>query len=347
MDWISSLVGGAIGFIASMCVLIAEKVWDKLGSLKIFYRIISGGMQDVEKFGTARATDGSDVFIIPMVFELQNTTNTTCVIRDVSINLYYRGRYIAKMIQVGKFGNEENCKEYGGENQTYSFVVEAKSIRKVYGTFMYAPKRENSEEYEFDEIRLKYYDEKNRMREFHVRYVNEPWKQRNMDGDTDWIELKSNLYSPKPVLEKEVLHELLPMTNEKMTYLQMIQEPICRMSTISAIFKGFAATIVAGIAALTYCEINTWILGLSFMPVLLFTCLDIYYLKLEKKYRYLYEQVRIGKHEVDFSMKLTKDNKIARTRICDCIKSPSVWLFYPVMIAILAVVFILKMKGVI
>ena len=82
--------------------------------------------------------------------------------RDVSINLYYRGRYIAKMIQVGKYGNDENCKEYGGENQTYSFVVEAKSIRKVYGTFMYAPNRENSEEYEFDEIRLKYYDEKGR-----------------------------------------------------------------------------------------------------------------------------------------------------------------------------------------
>lgn len=170
---------------------------------------------------------------------------------------------------------------------------------------------------------------------------------KNMDGDIDWIELKSNLYSSKPILEKEVLYEPIPMTGEKIIYLQMIQEPICRMSTISAIFKGFAATIVAGIAALTYCEVNTWILGLSFIPVILFTCLDVYYLKLEKKYRYLYEQVRIGKHEVDFSMQLTKDNKIAKTRIWDCIKSPSVWLFYPVMIAILTAVFIIKMKGVI
>lgn len=152
MDWISSLMGGVIGFIASMCVLIAEKAWDKLGSLKIFYRIISGGKEDAEKFGTAQSTDGSNVFIIPMVFELQNTTNTTSVIRDVSINLYYQGRYIDKMIQVGKFENNENSKEYGGENQTYSFVVDAKSIRKIYGTFMYASKRENLEEYEFDEI---------------------------------------------------------------------------------------------------------------------------------------------------------------------------------------------------
>ena len=57
------------------------------------------------------------------------------------------------------------------------------------------------------------------------------------------------------------------MEDGKIEYLQMIQEPICRMSTISAIFKGFAATIVAGIAALTYCEVNTWVLGLSFVPV--------------------------------------------------------------------------------
>jgi len=38
------------------------------------------------------------------------------------------------------------------------------------------------------------------------------------------------------------------MKEGKIEYLQMIQEPISRMSTISAIFKGFAATIVAGIA---------------------------------------------------------------------------------------------------
>ena len=42
------------------------------------------------------------------------------------------------------------------------------------------------------------------------------------------------------------------MSDGKKEYLQMIQEPICRMSTISAIFKGFAATIVAGISLISY-----------------------------------------------------------------------------------------------
>ena len=133
---------------------------------------------------------------------------------------------------------------------------------------------------------------------------------------------------------------------EKTAYLQMIQEPIGRMSTASAIFKGFAATIVSGVATLTYCEVHPTVLALSFVPVLLFALLDIYYLMLEKKYRYLFEQVRKGKHPVNFSMKLTKNSIAAKSRVWDCIQSPSIWLFYPVIIGILFAIYILKVKGV-
>ena len=77
-------------------------------------------------------------------------------------------------------------------------------------------------------------------------------------------------------------------SGDKLGYLQLIQEPICRMSTISAIFKGFAAAIVGGIAMISFKYINLIVLGLSFLPVFAFAMLDIYYLKLEKKFRYLY-----------------------------------------------------------
>ena len=168
-----------------------------------------------------------------------------------------------------------------------------------------------------------------------------------MEGDPNWILLENNTcYKKKTDVICEIADPPL-LTDEKISYLGMVQEPIGRMSTASAIFKGFAATIVAGIAALTYCQVNTWILGLSFIPVVLFAFLDIYYLKLEKKYRFLYEQIRTDVHPVDFSMKLTKDNKSAKSRIWDCILSPSVWLFYPVMLGILVAVLILRFKGVI
>lgn len=140
------------------------------------------------------------------------------------------------------------------------------------------------------------------------------------------------------------------MREGKMEYLQMLQEPICRMSTNSAIFKGFAATIVAGVSAITFAEINTWVLGFSFLPVLAFFILDIYYLKMERKFRFLYDQVRLDKREIDFSMKLTNDPiEIiqAKARTWDCIKSPSIYLFYPLLLLVLVTVFIFKLVKII
>lgn len=139
------------------------------------------------------------------------------------------------------------------------------------------------------------------------------------------------------------------MPDGKKEYLQMLQEPICRMSTISAIFKGFAATIVAGISAISYSSTNIWILGLSFLPVVVFAVLDIYYLKLERKFRFLFDQVRLDEHEIDFSMKLTNDPVEiirAKARTWDCIKSPSIYLFYPLMLLVLVAVLVLKLTNI-
>lgn len=142
---------------------------------------------------------------------------------------------------------------------------------------------------------------------------------------------------------KSISIESVDQADDKIIeYLQLIQEPICRMSTTSAIFKGFSATIVAGVASLNYSGMNNYILCLSFIPVLLFAFLDIYYLRLEKKYRYLYEEVRTGKHAVNFSMELTKDTKAAKARVIDCVISPSIIIFYPVVILILTTVVFLS-----
>lgn len=137
------------------------------------------------------------------------------------------------------------------------------------------------------------------------------------------------------------------MRDGKKEYLQLLQEPICRMSTISAIFKGFAATIVAGISLIDYTKINILVLFLSFLPVLAFAMMDIYYLQLERKFRFLFEQVRLGRHEIDFSTKLTADPLeviTAKAGVWDCIKSPSIYLFYPLLLLILLITIFLKFK---
>lgn len=132
---------------------------------------------------------------------------------------------------------------------------------------------------------------------------------------------------------------------KKLGYLQLIQEPICRMSTISAIFKGFAATIVAGVAVISYDDIHVAVLGLSFLPVIAFGIIDVYYLMLERQFRFLYNEVAEDKHEVNYSLKIKltkKQKKKAKATVWQCLKSPSIWLFYPLLIAVLVTVFILK-----
>lgn len=140
------------------------------------------------------------------------------------------------------------------------------------------------------------------------------------------------------------------MNEDKKDYLALIQEPIGRMSTASSVFKGFSATIVTGTAALSYSEIRTIILLLSFLPVIAFAALDTYYLRIEKAYRGLYNDVLNDVHPIDFSMNLPKDKEFvarARMSIGNCFKSPSIWLFYPAMILILIIICCLNSGGIV
>lgn len=126
---------------------------------------------------------------------------------------------------------------------------------------------------------------------------------------------------------------------DKRTYLTMIQGAISRFSTASAIIKGFAATIFTGIIALFHYDIGlTSILSIC-IPLISFASLDIYYLRVERLYRALYNNVLMDKHKVDYSMDLSrskKDIKEAKATVIDCFMSPSILLFYPSLFIIIA-----------
>ena len=138
--------------------------------------------------------------------------------------------------------------------------------------------------------------------------------------------------------------------SDTLQYLQLLQNTISRMSTASAIFKGFSATIVSGISLISFSDASPAVVGLSFVPVIVFLALDIYYLRIERKMRYWYEQVRTGQAETDYRLQIKNDEvdtKAAGMSVWDCFKSPSIYLFYPAMIVVLCIIFVMKCKGVI
>lgn len=131
---------------------------------------------------------------------------------------------------------------------------------------------------------------------------------------------------------------------KKVAYMQILQANINRMSTASAIIKGFAATIVAGITSANIKETYLWMIGLLFLPMLTFLALDVYYLMLEHRYRFMYDAVRTGLHVVDFSMKpvfvnygVAHASRRLLKEIWICFRSPSIWLFYPLLITIMII----------
>ena len=127
-------------------------------------------------------------------------------------------------------------------------------------------------------------------------------------------------------------------------YLQMIQEPISRMSTTSAVIKGFTVTASLGVASISIENGAKCLSLLSLILLIAFFAMDAYYLSIERKYRYLYKKVLNGEHPVDFSMNLENDPVTkfeAKARFIDCVSSPSIYLFYLAMALFIVCVYVL------
>lgn len=114
---------------------------------------------------------------------------------------------------------------------------------------------------------------------------------------------------------------------KKLKHLEFIQNAINRMSNNSFLIKGWCVTIIAGVYALAEKDINKDFVMISFFVLLSFWLLDAYYLRLERMFRCLYNEVcDKNENEIDFSMSINKfsdANVIIKSAF-----SSSILLFY-------------------
>ena len=130
--------------------------------------------------------------------------------------------------------------------------------------------------------------------------------------------------------------------NNKIKHLEMIQNIISRMSKNSFMVKGWSLTLASLLIAFgTQLQIGI-LCPILFVPIILFACLDSYYLQQERKFRELYEIVRLKDDTlIDFDMHFTNDIN-SKVNYLSCIFSKSILLFYiPILIVLVAVVVIL------
>ena len=89
----------------------------------------------------------------------------------------------------------------------------------------------------------------------------------------------------------------------KRKHLEMIQAVINRMANTSFLLKGWSITVVAALFALSSKEGSASVLIMAIFLSSIFWFLDSYFLRQERMYRGLYEDVRKRREEeIDFSM---------------------------------------------
>lgn len=80
------------------------------------------------------------------------------------------------------------------------------------------------------------------------------------------------------------------MSEEKIKYLEFIQNIVTRMNQNSFMIKGWTVAIVSALLALYAGKENKLFILISIFPVFIFMFLDSYYLWQERKFRHLYSK---------------------------------------------------------
>lgn len=132
----------------------------------------------------------------------------------------------------------------------------------------------------------------------------------------------------------------------KRCHLNMIQQVITRMGNNSFALKGWSVGMMIAIYAFAGQNSHKAVV-VTLIPLIVFWFLDSYYLTLERKFRVLYDDVRLRKEdEIDFDMNF--DNIVVSMKdlkkygFVNVFISKTVLPFYLVCIAITLVIYLIK-----
>jgi hypothetical protein len=100
----------------------------------------------------------------------------------------------------------------------------------------------------------------------------------------------------------------------KIKHLELIQNSITRMASNSFLLKGWTVTIVSAIFVLAQKDSNNLFLLVAIMPIIAFWVLDSFFLRQERLFRGLYDEVRqLNEANIDFSMNTSGHEKSVKS----------------------------------
>jgi hypothetical protein len=95
-------------------------------------------------------------------------------------------------------------------------------------------------------------------------------------------------------------------------HMEMIQAVVARLAGNSFLMKGWALTLAGAFLGFGVNKQSSGLAAAGFLPIVVFWCLDTYYLRAERLFRALHERIRTAPEQVEpFFMGATTDEFIA------------------------------------
>ncbi len=196
------IIGALIGLVSSIGIIVVERMMDRKGKLNIFYQILSNTTTKTLSYSFKNTYDKKVIFTIPVMFELQNTSNVPRVIRDLNFILCMDNIIVENMTQqdhVTTFDwkedgtHEDHAFDFGTEKSSYSFVLEPRSIQKQVCLFTSVIELAEKDKKSFNSIVARYYDETNKPHYFKVANIENCWNKNELQGNGDWVLLSERI----------------------------------------------------------------------------------------------------------------------------------------------------------
>jgi hypothetical protein len=132
------------------------------------------------------------------------------------------------------------------------------------------------------------------------------------------------------------------MNDDKLKYLEFIQNQIQRFAENSMSLKKWAVTLITALLVLSYNENNYQMLLIAFIPLFLFWIIDSFYLHKERGYRKLYDKIRKIENNVDFNMNTNLLEKGKNTWLRTSFSKMLIIFYGSLSLCIMLIYFIIK-----
>lgn len=127
------------------------------------------------------------------------------------------------------------------------------------------------------------------------------------------------------------------MEENKLKHLEFIQGAITRMAQNSFLLKGWTVTLVAGLLAFANIkQMDNKFILLAYIPTVFFWFLDGYYLRQERLFRKLYDNIRLkNAGKIDFSMNTFPYKNDVDKWIFVCFSATLAMFYIPIIVVII------------